>query len=185
MGTWDTGHFDNDTAADFAADLDEATEAGRTDLVRAALLRAIAAEEYLDSDEAVVAVAAAALVAEQCPGGPPVETVYGPDEPLPRFPEELRVLAVRALDRVTADRSELRDLWAEADGEAGAWQRGTAELRTALAAAISTAASPGISPVPAPAPSVTASSVPTGTITGDGGRSGARDRTRAGDTHGR
>ncbi|MFE4172395.1 DUF4259 domain-containing protein [Streptomyces sp. NPDC056909] len=138
MGTWDTGHFDNDTAADFAADLDDATEAGRTELVREALLRATAAEDCLDSDEAVVAVAAAALVAEQCPGGPPVETVYGPDEPLPRFPEELRVLALRALDRVTADKSELRDLWIDADGEDGEWHRGIARLRSTLTAAIST-----------------------------------------------
>ncbi|MEV7680931.1 DUF4259 domain-containing protein [Streptomyces sp. NPDC088341] len=138
MGTWDTGHFDNDTAADFAADLDDATEARRTELVREALLRATAAEDYLDSDEAVVAVAAAALVAEQCPGGPPVETVYGPDEPLPRFPEELRALALRALDRVTADKSELRDLWADADGEDGEWHRGIARLRSTLTAAIST-----------------------------------------------
>ncbi|MEV0036376.1 DUF4259 domain-containing protein [Streptomyces sp. NPDC050804] len=138
MGTWDTGHFDNDTAADFAADLDDATEARRTELVREALLRATAAEDHLDSDEAVVAVAAAALVAEQCPGGPPVETVYGPDEPLPRFPEELRALALRALDRVTADKSELRDLWIDADGEDGEWHRGIARLRSTLTAAIST-----------------------------------------------
>ncbi|MFE2596278.1 DUF4259 domain-containing protein [Streptomyces sp. NPDC059396] len=138
MGTWDTGHFDNDTAADFAADLDDATEAGRTDLVRAALLRAIEAQDYLDSDEGAPAVAAAALVAEQCPGGPPVETVYGPDEPLPRFPADLRVLALRALDRVMADKSELRDLWLEADGDDGEWHRGMARLRTTLTAAIST-----------------------------------------------
>ncbi|MGW6742157.1 DUF4259 domain-containing protein [Streptomyces sp. NPDC055025] len=138
MGTWDTGHFDNDTAADFAGDLDDATEARRTELVREALLRATATEDYLDSDEAVVAVAAAALVAEQCPGGPPVETVYGPDEPLPRFPEELRALALRALDRVTADKSELRDLWVDADGEDGEWHRGIARLRSTLTAAIST-----------------------------------------------
>ncbi|MYZ34135.1 MULTISPECIES: DUF4259 domain-containing protein [unclassified Streptomyces] len=137
MGTWDTGHFDNDIAADFAADLDDATEAGRTDLVREALLRAIGATDYLDSDEAVVAVAAAALVAEQCPGGPAVETVYGPDEPLPRFPEELRALALRALDRVLADKSELRDLWVDADGEDGEWHRGIGRLRSTLTAAIS------------------------------------------------
>ncbi|MFD5781734.1 DUF4259 domain-containing protein [Streptomyces sp. NPDC126933] len=136
MGTWDTGHFDNDTAADFSADLDEATEGRRTEIVREALLGAIGADGYLDSDEGVVAVAAAALVAAQCPGGPPVETVYGPDEPLPRFPVELRALAVRALDRVVADKSELRDLWVDADGENGLWHQGVAELRQALAPAI-------------------------------------------------
>ncbi|GAA1170953.1 hypothetical protein GCM10009654_30220 [Streptomyces hebeiensis] len=134
MGTWDTGHFDNDTAADFAAELDEATPERRTELVREALAgAAVGAAGYLDADIAEVAVAAAALVAEQCPGGPPVETVYGPDEPLPRFPEELRSLAVRALDRVAADGSELRELWEEADGGNGVWQRGVTTLRAALA----------------------------------------------------
>lgn len=127
MGTWDTGHFDSDTAADFAADLDDATVEGRTELVREALVRVTGTTGVLggpDESEAVVAVAAAALVAAQCPGGPPVETVYGPDEPLPRFPGELRNVAVLALDRVLADDSELRELWADAEGEAGPWWRG-------------------------------------------------------------
>ncbi|MFJ2647081.1 DUF4259 domain-containing protein [Streptomyces sp. NPDC087420] len=138
MGTWDTGHFDSDTAADFAADLDAAAVDGRTELVRGALVRAIGTDGVggLDESEAVVAVAAAALVAAQCPGGPPVETVYGPDEPLPRFPEELRSVAVLALDRVLAEDSELRELWADAEGEAGPWWRGVVALRTALAATV-------------------------------------------------
>ncbi|MFJ1746643.1 DUF4259 domain-containing protein [Streptomyces sp. NPDC088116] len=136
MGMWDTGHFDNDTAVDFAADLDEATADRRTEIVRKALADAAGTHDHLDTDAAVVAVAAAALVAEQCPGGPPVESVYGPDEALPRLPEELRGLAVRALDRVIADGSELRDVWVGADGENGDWHKGIAELRGALLTAI-------------------------------------------------
>ncbi|MFJ5223829.1 DUF4259 domain-containing protein [Streptomyces sp. NPDC088400] len=136
MAMWDTGHFDSDTAVDFSADLDEASADRRTEIVRKALADAAGTYDYLDSDVAVVAVAAAALVAEQCPGGPPVETVYGPDEALPRFPEELRSLAVRALDRVIADGSGLRDIWVEADGENGEWNKGIAELRGALVTAI-------------------------------------------------
>ncbi|MET9483573.1 DUF4259 domain-containing protein [Streptomyces sp. NPDC006638] len=155
MGTWDTGHFDSDTAADFAADLDAATVEGRTELVRDALVRATGTDGVpggLDESAAVVAVAAAALVAAQCPGGPPVETVYGPDEPLPRFPGELRGVAVLALDRVLAEGSELRELWVDAEGEAGPWWRGVVALRTALAAAVAGAPDPIPAPIPAAIP---------------------------------
>lgn len=144
MGTWDTGHFDNDTAADFAGDLDSATAERRVEVVREALARvaggggpvrtAGADPSGPDAGEAVVAVAAAALVAAQCPGGPPVETVYGPDEPLPRFPEELRESAFLALERVLAAGSELAELWADAEGWTGPWRRGVEALRDSLMA---------------------------------------------------
>ncbi|MFE3139812.1 DUF4259 domain-containing protein [Streptomyces scopuliridis] len=146
MGTWDTGHFDNDAAVDFSADLDEVTVERRPEIVRAALLRAVGGDGGnggdvtggpLDGEVGAVAVAAAALVAEQCPGGPPVESVYGPEEPLPRLPGELRELALLALDRVSVAGSEVRDRWVKADGEDGAWHQGIAELRAALTAAIS------------------------------------------------
>ncbi|MFJ9208769.1 DUF4259 domain-containing protein [Streptomyces sp. NPDC102264] len=151
MGTWDTGHFDNDAAVDFSADLDEVTVEQRTEIVRAALLRAIGPGEGdgvggpsdggdgaggpLDGEVGAAAVAAAALVAAQCPGGPPAESVYGPEEPLPRLPGELRALALLALDRVSVAGSEVRDRWVRADGEDGAWHHGIAELRRALTAA--------------------------------------------------
>ena len=38
----------------------------------------------------------AALIAAQCPGGEPVGTVYGPRQPLPAFPHDLRGLAAEA-----------------------------------------------------------------------------------------
>lgn len=58
-------------------------------------------------------MAAAALVAAQCPEGSPVDSSYGPEQPIPVLPEELRELAVRALDRVVAEDSELKQLWDE------------------------------------------------------------------------
>ena len=94
MGTWGIGPFDNDTAADFAGDLDDAPPGEREALVREVLTRTVRATGYLD--EAQQAVAAAALIAAQCPGGRPVETVYGPKQPIPAFPEDLRELAARA-----------------------------------------------------------------------------------------
>ncbi|MFE2107480.1 DUF4259 domain-containing protein [Kitasatospora sp. NPDC059463] len=133
MGTWDIGHFDNDTAADFSGTLDEAAPEEREGLVRSVLTAAAetAAEDYLDSYEAAQAVAAAALVAAQCPGGEPVTTAYGPDEPLPVFPADLRPLAVRALDRVVADESELAELWDESE-ESPDWRRAVKTLRAVL-----------------------------------------------------
>jgi Domain of unknown function (DUF4259) len=103
MGSWGIGPFDNDTAADFAGDLDDVPPGEREALVRGVLARTVSAAGYLD--EAQQAVAAAALIAAQCPGGRPVETVYGPGQPLPVFPEDLRELAGGSLDRVLGRRS--------------------------------------------------------------------------------
>ncbi|WP_030393148.1 DUF4259 domain-containing protein [Kitasatospora purpeofusca] len=141
MGTWDIGHFDNDTAADFCAGLDEAAAGDREGVLRRVLTLAAdtGAEEYLDFDEAVEAVAAAALVASQCPGGEPVTSAYGPDEPLPEFAVDLRPIAASALDRVLADESELAELWDESE-DGPAWRRAVQELREVLA------------PTPGPAP---------------------------------
>ncbi|MEU8674151.1 DUF4259 domain-containing protein [Streptomyces sp. NPDC048560] len=136
MGTWDIGHFDNDTAADFGGTLDDAPPGKREALLRDALtaVTGTGPGEYLDGDEAAVAVAAAALIAAQCPGGKPVTTPYGPDEPLPPLAPELRALAVSALDRVVGAESELPELWADA-GADGLWAAGITELREVLARA--------------------------------------------------
>lgn len=39
MGTWDFGPFDNDSAADWCGDLDEAAPGDRVGMIRAALQR--------------------------------------------------------------------------------------------------------------------------------------------------
>ncbi|MDQ0986142.1 DUF4259 domain-containing protein [Streptomyces sp. V2I9] len=133
MGAWDIGHFDNDTAADFGGRVDDADAEKKADVLRE-VLAAVAGtggEDYADGEEAV---AAAALVAAQCPGGEPVTTAYGPKEPLPPLPADLRPLAVRALDRLTAPNAEPLDLWADA-GEDQAWLAGITALRAVLVAA--------------------------------------------------
>ncbi|MER5350933.1 DUF4259 domain-containing protein [Kitasatospora sp. NPDC002551] len=134
MGTWDTGHFDNDTAADFAGALDEAAPEEREALIRRVLTVAAdtGAEDYQDAWDGEKAVAAAALVAAQCPNGEPVTTAYGPDEPLPVLSADLRQLAVQALDRVVAEESELAELWDETE-EGPAWRRSVKDLRAVLA----------------------------------------------------
>ncbi|GAA3885077.1 DUF4259 domain-containing protein [Streptomyces sedi] len=134
MGAWDVGPFDNDMAADFVVALDRAPAGARAGKVRAALVTTVENGEYLDSHEACEAVAAAALIVEQLPGAtalPGEERPYRPSEPLPDL-TGLRELAVRALDRVVAGDSELRELWDESDGEE--WLADIAALRAALVA---------------------------------------------------
>ncbi|MGW2426684.1 DUF4259 domain-containing protein, partial [Streptomyces sp. NPDC001709] len=82
MGTWDLGPFGNDTAADFCGDLDEAAVGECEGIVRSTLIRVIDTAGYLEVPESEEAVAAAALVAVQCPGGEPADPIYGTEEPL-------------------------------------------------------------------------------------------------------
>ncbi|GAA1292759.1 hypothetical protein GCM10009647_003020 [Streptomyces sanglieri] len=114
MGTWDIGPFDNDTAADFGGDLDEAASEERESMIRGVLKRAADPVDYLDTSDGERAVAAAALVVAQHSDGEPVSATYGPSEPLPVLPADLRTLAADALDQVVSELSELAELWAEA-----------------------------------------------------------------------
>ncbi|MFJ8668224.1 DUF4259 domain-containing protein [Streptomyces sp. NPDC093600] len=129
MGTWDVGPFDNDTAADFCGELDEAAAGERTGLIRSILTRVIDTAGYLEAPDSEQAVAGAALVAAQCPGGEPADPVYGPEESLPDL-TGLRDLALHALDRVMTEPSELMDLWAESDG--GPWRANIRRLQNVL-----------------------------------------------------
>ncbi|TDC77496.1 DUF4259 domain-containing protein [Actinomadura sp. 7K507] len=143
MGAWAVGPFGNDDAADFCVELDGLSENDRPAEIRKWLEAAVQEEGYLDVVGGSTAVAAAALVAAQCPGGRRVGAGYGPEQPIPVLPDDLRMLAVQALDRVTADDSEVRGLWSD-DEEAsdewrakygGKWQKEIRQLREVLAAA--------------------------------------------------
>ncbi|MDH6121171.1 hypothetical protein ABH930_005802 [Kitasatospora sp. GAS204A] len=131
MGTWDIGPFDNDTAADFSGRLDAAALAERPGLLRAVLELAIAADRYLESDEAEEAVAAAALVAAQRRGGEPIDPAYAPRAPIQVLGPEFDGLALQALDRVTGPGSELAELWGDS-GEESRWRERLARLRAVL-----------------------------------------------------
>ncbi|MCE3029611.1 DUF4259 domain-containing protein [Streptomyces sp. CMSTAAHL-2] len=131
MGTWDIGPFDNDTAADFAGDLDEAAAEERVPMIRRVLERAAACVEFLETPDAERAVAAAALVVAQHHAGGPSGPGCGPSEPLPPFPADLRTLAVAALDQVLGGLCELAMVWDEAmDGPK--WRRDIVRLRDVL-----------------------------------------------------
>ncbi|MFF7972164.1 DUF4259 domain-containing protein [Streptomyces sp. NPDC007905] len=132
-GTWATGAFDNDTAADWCDDLDDAAADEREATVRDALVRVIDSADgddtYLEAPDAEEAVARAALVAAQCPGGEAAHPHYGPEQPLPGL-TALPPLALQALDRVMSEPSELRELWEGPGG--GPWRAGIARMRGTL-----------------------------------------------------
>ncbi|MFF7953393.1 DUF4259 domain-containing protein [Streptomyces griseorubiginosus] len=132
MGTWDIGPFDNDTAADFAGDLDEAAVDEREPMVRQVLERAATCADFLDAADAERAVAAAALVVTQHPDGEPACSHYGPSQPLPDFPPGLRALAADALDQVVAELSDLSELWGDAEN-GQKWRQDITRLRDILA----------------------------------------------------
>jgi len=118
VGAWDGGPFDNDEAADFAQELDDADPNQRVLLLRAALQAVLDDTADLVEDELAAprAVAAAAVIA-----GTRVPTSddsgYGPkflatDEPLP-VPEDFVELALLALDAVADSDTDWAQLYAE------------------------------------------------------------------------
>ena len=134
MGTWGIGPFSNDDAADLLGSVDDAEPAVAVALLREALTAADN-DNYLQVDVGQEAVAAAAIVAAQRPGGPRLDpsTVSaslaegnGLD-----LPDELARLALVALDRVVGERSEVCDLWQEG-GRFEEFRATLAPLRVAL-----------------------------------------------------
>ncbi len=130
MGTWGTGPFGNDTAADFAHALDDAEPEEREVLVRGVLARTVDTTGWLAEGEE--AVAAAALIAAQCPGGVPIDTPYGPEEPMPAFPDDLRTLADEALARVINEEAGPASNWVDPD-DWKQWRADLNHLRAVLA----------------------------------------------------
>lgn len=113
MGAWGTGPFENDDAADWAYELEEADD---LDPARRALAATMDTGGYLEPLEGACAVAAAAVVAATFDGD-----VRGlPDEVgewVDRHPDTATRgdarLAMDALERVLSEDSELRNLWGE------------------------------------------------------------------------
>ena len=135
MGTWSHEPFGNDSANDWAYDLEESKDFS---LVASALQRTAESEGYLDADEAVEAVAAAEVLAKALGRGTQSDAYTEKVEawlasiavkPSP----ELLQLAQRALERVLAPESELRELWEETEHFA-AWHSSISALQAATAA---------------------------------------------------
>lgn len=127
MGAWGTGSFENDTAADYLAELLDTED---LQSVEAVLYQAIPDDDSggdLDADDAARALVAAEIVAAMrgFPGDMPdelAEWIPGDDALTP----ELRLIAHSAVLYVL-NGSELRQLWEESE-EFEAWKAGTREL---------------------------------------------------------
>ncbi|HLA63061.1 MAG TPA: DUF4259 domain-containing protein [Rhodothermales bacterium] len=134
MGTWAATSFGNDAASDFAYEVMDAADAAEC---LAGALREADTTDYLDSHEGARAVAAAEIVAAlhgrtgaYLPGDLP-QWVEGARAAGPPPAADLTTLALRALDRIAADESELKELWDEVGAEE--WEGELDALRGRLA----------------------------------------------------
>jgi Domain of unknown function (DUF4259) len=130
MGAWGTGPFDNDDVLDWEPEWDDAD-----DLIpaRLAVMEAVLSDEYLEAPEASRAVAAAEIIAASRGVGsaalPDGVAAWLSAHPGAADADDADA-AVRAIDRVLADRSELKELWDEA-GDPG-WAEGLKDIRNRL-----------------------------------------------------
>ncbi|HKO49380.1 MAG TPA: DUF4259 domain-containing protein [Polyangiaceae bacterium] len=133
MGAWGVLAFDNDTANDWAYELDEADDLS---VVEAALDELEeAGDGYLDLDTACDALAACEVLARLL-GNFGYQNAYTVNvdnwvkahsiKPDPA----ILARASQAIQRILADESELRELWEEEDGTA--WQHAVDDLRQRL-----------------------------------------------------
>lgn len=130
MGTWGTGSFDNDTAADFLA---EATGHGDLSPVHEAIDNVLTSTEYVDADDACQAIVAAEILAAALGRPTPAaqqEERIGPwlARMRPAVDAALATRAGYALDRILEENSELLERWEETDAFLE-WHAGVIELR--------------------------------------------------------
>ena len=133
MGTWGYEPFDNDTAADFGADLDQTPESGRLGKLYDALLAVSSSAGRVDGARTEVAVAAAALAARDLPGGEEFQPQhYGPKNQLPSIPKDLITVAADAVERIISGDNDVKDYW-NGTRDSGKWLAAMTRLREILA----------------------------------------------------
>lgn len=134
MGTWSHESFGNDTANDWAYELEDGTDFS---VIEAALQVALdEGDEYLDADLAMEAIAAVEVIAKRLGKGTQsdvyTEKVDQWLETISEQPsDDLLSLAKRVLERIVADDSELKELWLESD-EYELWLGNIQQLKDAL-----------------------------------------------------
>lgn len=134
MGTWGVGVYDNDGAADWAA---EVPSGGLQAIERA--IDAVLASEYVDSYDAECALVAADVVARLVSGrgedSPYCEEIVAWVSTQPGLPSaELVTKAVRAVQRIGGEESELAELWSENAVDVPAWRATLADVAQRLSA---------------------------------------------------
>ena len=122
MGAWGHGIFDNDDAADWVFELEEAADDGVLERTLSAVASA-PADAYVEAPEAAAALAAAEVVAAAVTGSQEALVAGGSysegalvwvQSHGERVGPELVPLALAAVRRAR-DSSELRELWDEAE----------------------------------------------------------------------
>ena len=135
MGAWGVLAFDNDTANDWAYELESSRDLS---LIDSALARVEASgNNYLDADAASEALAACEVLA-RLKGKPGYSNAYTEkvdawvENHAGEPPTALVARAEAVIDRILGENSELRDLWADSDIDA--WKRSVDDLRQRLTA---------------------------------------------------
>ncbi len=132
MGTWGTGPFDSDLAADFVDELEGLAHQQVINVLERAFQRVTDSGARVDGGDGAEAVAAGALVAGTLPDSPIViDPDDGPREPLPELPASLRASARLALDRVLRDGSEIATGWVDS-ADADQWRQEVRQILEAL-----------------------------------------------------
>lgn len=129
MGTWNTEHFDNDTAMDWIYDF---SLAPYESTLETAFTQVLNSNDFIDADDGAIALAAAEVIAA---AKGRVGTSWPEDIAIPtdlRIPAAMVAQALQAIDAVAGnDTSELRELWAESDAFE-AWQAAVGDLKNRL-----------------------------------------------------
>ena len=132
MGTWGDGPFDDDGAADWVWELEEAAN---WSVVEVALRGAadVDGDLYLEAPEGQTAWAAATVVAaaDDASTQVPEGVTAWLDRHREARSESVRPLALRAVRRLLAEKSELVDLWREA-GEEDKWRARVEQVAAGL-----------------------------------------------------
>lgn len=120
MGVWGTGSFDNDAASDWAAEL--AGQNGLQWIEQALRYPMEIGDDYLDSDVACEAIAAAETLAQlhgqtgsTAVASKDVEVWLAAHRGTVTVPPRLLTLGQQAIARILAADSELNELWGETD----------------------------------------------------------------------
>ncbi|WP_432250198.1 DUF4259 domain-containing protein [Streptomyces sanyensis] len=132
MGTWGTGPFDSDLAADFVDGLEGLTRQQVIDVLERAFQRVTDSGARVDGGDSAEAVAAGALVASTLPDSHVViDPDDGPGEPLPELPASLHASARLALDRVLKEGSEMATGWVDS-GDLDQWRQEVRQILLVL-----------------------------------------------------
>jgi len=135
MGTWDTDSFQNDAASDWAFEQESAADLGHVSKTLLVVVKT--GDDYLEVDEGQEALAAAEVVArlkgnwgQRDPYSEPVDKWIQNHPQTPS--DDLVDLALKAIDRVNSEPSELLELWGESGSDD--WKQCVSSLRERVGA---------------------------------------------------